>query len=98
MARLYRNETADKPIRQQVGQVKNQGVFMCVCVGEQQPGNVLEAFSKRGCQSEHMVITEGSVTSLSCLVTISAHEESNQNRQHVEAPAHCQCCHAENAF
>lgn len=63
-------------------------------MGDLLSGNVW----KRGLQSEHMVNTEGSVTSLSCLVTISPHEESHQNWEHVEAPAHSLCCHAENAF
>lgn len=32
VTKLCRNETVAKPIGQQIGQVKNQGVFMCMCV------------------------------------------------------------------
>lgn len=38
------------------------------------------------------MITEGSVTSLSCLVTISAHEERHQTLPHVELLSHMHPC------
>lgn len=87
MAKLCRNETVEKSNRAAGWSGEKPGcVCECVRVGKQRRGNVLDASSKRGWQSEHMVNTEGSVTSLSCLVTISAHEESHQNWEHVEAP------------
>lgn len=80
------------------------GVCACVCLHKRAcartaaPAACWKPSASIRWQSEHMVITEGSVTSLSCLVTISAHEESHQNPEHVEAPAARRALSCKNAF
>lgn len=104
--KLCRNETVEQAngAAGWSGEKTRLCVSVCVCLRKRAcartaaPAVCWKPSASIRWQSEHMVITEGSVTSLSCLVTISPHEERHQNPEHVEAPAARRALSCKNAF
>lgn len=102
--KLCRNETVEKANGAAGWSGEKNRVCVSVCLRKRArartaaPAVCWKPSASIRWQSAHMVITEGSVTSLSCLVTISPHEESHQNPEHVEAPAARRALSCKNAF